>query len=119
MLKFFLKTTVFCMSLFISHGLMAAEFKEIMKSMEKSKIKLEFVYGDRPFKVLKDGDNWILEQQINYETSTLKDEGNNKISMNDFPSYWPINGTWAFSKNGSQCKITHTSETDTTMSWEC
>ena len=120
MFKLFVNTTVFCMTLLMSQGLMATEFKEIMKLMEKkAEISLEFIHGHRPMKAYKEGDNWILEQLIDSETSIIKDEGDNKISVGGFPLHWSINGTWAFSKNGSQCNLTHTSEVDHLMSWKC
>jgi hypothetical protein len=109
----------FLMMFFASSGLRASEFTDIMNSMQNAKITYERIgHYTRPFKVFKKGDNWILEQQKNYKSSKIKDEGNNKISVNNFPYNWTINGTWTFSKDGAQCKIDH-DDGGMVMTWKC
>ena len=93
-------------------------FSDIMKLMEDKDIKLSFSGGFRPFKVFKDGDKWILEQQLNYENSVIVDAGDNKITVDGFPGGWVINGTWKFSKDGNKCRIDHTSDS-AIMAWNC
>tara|TARA_B100001123_G_C14817343_1_gene830741 strand:- start:127 stop:519 length:393 start_codon:yes stop_codon:yes gene_type:complete len=93
-------------------------FSEIMKLMQNKAIELDYIHGYRPFKVFKDGDEWILEQQENYEKSVIVDAGDNKITADDFPMNWPINGTWKFSKDGNKCRIDHTSDS-AIMKWNC
>jgi hypothetical protein len=109
----------FLVIVFASSGLRASEFTDIMNSMQNAEIEYERIgHYYRPFKVFKKGDDWILEQQENYESSEIKDEGNNKISVNDFPSNWTINGTWTFSKDGAKCKIDH-DDGGMVMTWNC
>lgn len=94
------------------------EFSEIMELMQNKNIKLEFSQGYRPFKVKKDGEKWVFEQQVNFERSEIVDGGNNKISATDFPPTWPINGTWKFRKDGNKCRIDHTLNVGN-MTWDC
>ena len=99
----------------------ASDFKNLMESMSKADITYERVgHYTRPFKVMKHKkeDIYFLEQQVNYEYSRIKDEGNNKISVNEFPSGWTINGTWVYSKNGALCKISH-EQGGMFMTWNC
>ena len=105
--------------IFTSSGLRASEFTDIMNSMQNAEITYERLnHYTRPFKVFKDGDDWMLENQNNYKRSAIVDEGNNKISVNDFPMNWTINGTWTFSKDGAQCKIDH-EDGGMIMTWKC
>ena len=109
----------FLVIVFASSGLRASEFTDIMISMQNAEITYERIgHYTRPFKVFKNGDDWMLEQQQNFKKSEIKDEGNNKISVNDFPSNWTINGTWTFSKDGAQCKIDH-DDGGMIMTWKC
>ena len=94
------------------------KFSEIMELMQNKNIKLEFVGGYRPFKVKKDGEKWVFEQQVNSERSEIVDGGNNKISATNFPPTWPINGTWKFRKDGNKCRIDHTLNVGN-MTWDC
>ena len=119
MIKLLTTMISFLVIVFASSGLRADAFTDIMNSMQNGKITYERI-GEytRPFKVFKNGDDWILEQQENYESSEIKDEGNNKISVNDFPFNWTVNGTWTFSKDGTQCKINH-DDGGMIMTWKC
>jgi hypothetical protein len=73
---------------------------------------------ERPFKVIKKSETWILRQMENYQQSSIKDEGDNKISVNSFPSNWTINGTWLFTKTNNKCRIVHTGG-GMVMRWNC
>ena len=48
----------------------------------------------------------------------MQDEGDSKISFNNFPANWPINGSWKFNKDGKKCMIKHESY-DAIMKWNC
>ena len=94
-------------------------FKKMMALMTGADITYERVgHYERPFKVLVEGGDWILEQQINYQRSTIRSAGDKKISVNDFPHNWVINGTWTFSQDGGRCKIEH-ADGGMVMRWEC
>ena len=94
-------------------------FENIMKFGENKKITYEREgYYTRPFKIFRDGSDWILEQQENYESSSIKDKGNNKFLTIGFPSNWTVNGTWMFSKNGDKCRIDH-EDGGMNMKWAC
>ena len=94
-------------------------FEKIMNLMNGADIIYERIgHYERPFKVMKKPSAWILRQMNNYEESPIKDEGKNKISVNDFPSNWTINGTWMFKKTDKKCRIDHL-DGGMVMRWNC
>ena len=94
-------------------------FEKIMNLMNGANITYERIGRyERPFKVMKRSSAWILRQMKNHKESPIKDEGKNKISVNDFPPNWTINGTWTFKKNGKKCRIDH-SDGGMVMRWNC
>ena len=94
-------------------------FEKIMNLMNGADITYERIGRyERPFKVIKKPSAWILRQMNNYEQSPIKDEGNNKMSVNDFPPNWTINGTWTFKKDVKKCRIDH-SDGGMEMRWNC
>jgi hypothetical protein len=94
-------------------------FEDIMNLMNGSNITYERIgHYERPFKVIKKSEKWILRQMENYQQSSIKDEGDNKISVNSFPSNWTINGTWLFTKTNNKCRIVHTGG-GMVMRWNC
>ena len=94
-------------------------FEKIMNLMNEANITYERIGRyKRPFKVIKKSDGWILRQMKNYKESRIKDEGKNKISVNDFPSNWTVNGTWSFKKTNNKCRIDHTNG-GMVMRWNC
>ena len=102
-----------------SYATNVVPFEEIMSLMKGADITYERVgHYKRPFKVLKDGDDWMLENQKNWKSSPIKKKGNNKFSTTQFPASWTINGTWTFSKNGSKCRIDH-EDGGMVMRWAC
>ena len=109
----------------VSYSKETIKFEIIMALMEGAEISYERVghYSGVPFKVFKKDGVWILEQQRNLNSSPIKSAGDNKISVNDFPRRWTINGTWKFSKNGNRCRIDHLGDgvsSDTmVMDWKC
>ena len=115
------KILVFTLSILAVQTALASEFSflSIMKLAENKAITYERVgYYERPFKIYKDGSKWILEQQINGESSEIVDEKNGKFSTTDFPDNWTANGTWAFTKKGDKCRIDH-EDGDMNMTWNC
>ena len=76
-------------------------------------------FGDRPMKVTKEDGKWQMEQTEAGEVSGIVSGGENKITMEDYPSNWIINGTWKFSKSGNKCQINHLDDKDLTMYWKC
>lgn len=69
-----------------SASLRPSDFIVIITLLEIKDITYERIgQYTSPFKIFKDGDGWVLEQQENFNNSKIKDEGNNKISVNDFP----------------------------------
>ena len=94
-------------------------FEKIMKLMTAGDITYERIgYYERPFKVIKKSDGWILSQMQNFKQSSIKDEGDNKISVNDFPHNWTVNGTWTFKKVDAKCRIDHKNG-GMVMRWNC
>ena len=96
----------------------AGGFAEMIKGMENAEITLTFSGGKRPFKTKKVGNEWRMVQQMNLQYSEIKDLGKNRLSLNDFPSNWPINGNYKFIRDGSSCRIDQESG-NATMEWKC
>ena len=96
-------------------------FEAIMSSMVDKDITYtgSFNHGDRPMKVFNKNKKWIMENTMFSESSEIKPAGDNKISMNDYPSNWEINGTWGFKKIDGKCKINHGFDGNLEMYWSC
>ena len=95
------------------------EFEKIMQLMDGAKITYERIGKyKRPMKVYKKKNSWTIKQTIKGFTSKIKSAGDSKISFNDFPSGWTINGTWEFSRNENNCKIDHV-KGGMVMRWKC
>ena len=96
------------------------KFNDLMTLMENKSITYTGSHhDDRPMRVTKEGGKWYMEQTEKGEVSEITPDGENKISMTEYPSNWIINGTWKFSKYGKKCQINHTDEKELTMYWEC
>ena len=96
----------------------AGGFAEMIKGMENAEITMTHPGGEFPFKTKKAGNEWRMVQQRNLQYSEIKDLGKNRLSLNGFPSSWPINGNYKFIRDGSSCRIDQESG-NAKMEWKC
>ena len=60
----------------------------------------------------------ILENQLNGESSIIKDEGDGIISTKGFPDGWRINGSWKFGKKAKKC-LFYLQGDEVEIEWKC
>jgi len=95
---------------------------DIIESMKEKPIEMTFELGKRPFRIKeskKEKNMWLMVQQQNLHRSPIIINEKNLIVMKGFPSNWPINGEYKFTKNGSSCFLNQVEDSKRVFKWAC
>lgn len=95
---------------------------DVIESMKEKPIEMTFEQGKRPFRIKeskKEKNIWLMVQQQNLYSSPIIIDEKNLIVMKGFPSNWPINGEYKFTKNGSSCFLNQVKDPKRVFKWAC